>query len=498
MIKKSLCIGLLVTFLPAFSSILTANDTRIEQAQKLSWEGKYDEAILEYDSILSKDKNNLEALDNKADVLSWKGQNDQAVTLYDKYLSQKFDTKVARKKARVLAWAQDFRASIDAYNDAYNRTNDEGARLEGLAKKAWWDNQILTAIDNYKELIKLEPDNIEARSDLAQIDAYSYLPEQAVENYEYITTKYNWHFRAQEGLEKTNIVYNKVSVEPDLMWFSATSGDRYTYIRRLYSEVMFRVPVKRHYDLLFGYNLDDFRYPNSSIVRHYGVFGLEANLNARVWLSAIYGATAYTSNNIFSQKYKAKIGFRPFEPVIVTLFSQRDDLINSKTVLLMGLHSTDVGANIRINEHRVTATTLEYRRSFINDTNRENYLSFEQQLFVLKAPTELTLISGVNFQDWRTVMTDYFSPQHFWSVPTTLRWRHYLNKNDLYYGARDTYYGVRYRFQVDKGTTIFNGGGIELHHDFTNKLGVHYEVFGNYSNVYKDFGMYLSLVGYFL
>lgn len=487
---------LVISFFFLTNSLIA--DTQLEQTQKLSWEGKYDEALAGYNQILSKDPENFEALQGKADVLSWKGDYSESIDTYDKCLAKKYDPKTARQKARVLSWAQDFRGAIKAYKEAYDKTNVEETKLEGLAKKAWWDNHILTAIDYYEQLIKLEPDNIEARSDLAQIEAYSGLPEKAKENYEYITTRYKWHFRAQEGLEKTNVVYNKVSFTPTFFWFSATSGTRDTYIRRLYSELVFHIPVKEHYSLLLGYNLDDFNYPNSTIVRHYGVMGAEASWNARFWLSALYGITAHTSNDISSQKYSAKLGFKSFEPVIINIFSQRNDLINNKTVLVKGLHSTDIGVNARININRFTATTLEYRRSFINDTNRKNYLSFEQQLFILKAPMELTLISGVNYQDWKTVATDYFSPQHFWSIPVTIRWRHYLSKNNLYYGARDTYYGLRYRFQVDKGTTVFNGGGIEFHHDFSNRLGVHSEIFGNYSNVYKDFGAFLGLVGYFL
>lgn len=479
-------------------STIDASETKINQAQRLSWEGKYNEAIIEYNKILSTDPENIEALDGKAETLSWRGQYKESIETYNKLLVKRYSAKIARQKARVLCWTQDFRGAIFAYQEAYEKTKDEGTRLEGLAKKAWWDGHILTAINYYEELLKIEPDNLEARSDLAQIESYEGLPEKAIENYEYITARHKWHFRAQEGLEKTNIVYEKASLTPTFFWFSSTSPSRDTYIRRFYSEILFNIPIQKHYSFLLGYNLDNFNYPNSSIVRHYGVMGLKASLNARLWLNTLYGVTAYTSNSISSQKYSAQLGFKPLEPVTLTIVSKRDDLINNKTVLVKGLHATDIGINAMIKINRFTQTTLEYKQSFINDKNTENYLSYEQQLFFLKAPTELTLIGGINYQDWKTVAVDYFSPQHFWSVPVTLRWRHYLNKNDLYYGARDTYYGVRYKFQVDKGTTIFNGGGIEFHHDFSNRIGLHIETFGNYSNVYKDFGVFLGFVGYFL
>ncbi len=496
--KSFIFVFFFVTSFLSFCSSLASAETQIEKAQKLSWDGKSEEAIAVYDLILSKEPGNFEALEGKADVLSWKGQYSESIEVYDKCLAKKYDTKTARQKARVLSWAQDFRGATKAYQEAYEKTKVEGIRLEGLAKKAWWDNHTLTAIDYYEQLLKLEPDNIEARSDVAQIEANEGLTEKATENYEYITSRYKWHFRAQEGLEKNNIVYNKISLEPTFLWFSSTSATRDTYIRRYYSELVFNIPIQKHYSLLLGYNFDDFNYTNSSIARHYGVMGFEASLNAKFWLSALYGVTAHTSNSISSQKYSAQVGFKPFEPIIITVSSKRDDLINNKTVLTKGLHSTDVGVNVKINTNRIMQTTLEYKHSFINDANRENYLSFEQQLFLLKAPTELTLIGGINYQNWKIVATDYFSPQHFWSVPLTLRWRHYLNKNNLYYGAKDTYYGVRYKFQVDRGNTIFNGGGIEFHHDFSNKFGVHCETFGNYSNVYKDVGVFVGLVGYFL
>ena len=491
-------IFILAMYMCASQNLYAQQSPEIKHAQETSWQGKYQESIDEYDKILVGNPKDLDALEGKADVLSWMGQYKASVKVYDQYLEQKFSSDIARKKARVLAWGQYFCESLKAYKEAYERSKSEAIRYEMLGKKNWWDNHITTAIENYNEALKLEPDNLEARYDVAQIEAQARLVDEATENFEYITKKYDWHTGAKEGLEKLNIIYKRPYVMPQFSWFSAISPDRFTEVRRLYSELMFGVPFAKNYDVLFGYGLDDFNYDHSpSIIRHYGLVGLKASLNARLWLSGLYGATAYTSNNVSSQRYNVQAGAKIFDPLIMTMFMQREDLINSSAVLTSGLHSTDVGLNAKIDENRYLVSTLEYKRSFVNDTNRTHWIDLEQLLIMLQAPTELTLTAKFQYQDWKTVVVNYFSPQRFWQIPIILRWRHYLNKGGLYFGAKDTYYGFRYQFQVDRGHTIYNGLGAEFHHDFTKSFGLHYDVFGDYSNVYKDFGMSLGFVGYF-
>ncbi len=109
-------------------------------------------------------------------------------------------------------------------------------------------------------------------------------------------------------------------------------------------------------------------------------------------------------------------------------------------------------------------------------------------------PKRLTLDLRFDWQDWRYTTTDYWSPQNFWHISGTLHWRHYLNPNGMYYGALNTYYGFKYRFQIDKDKRPFNGGAFEFHRDWSHRLETSIEAFGDYSSVYWDLGAMASVV----
>jgi tetratricopeptide (TPR) repeat protein len=485
----------------------TNTDYQIEKIQKLSWSGDYNKAINEYQKILDKDPKNLKALDGKAEVTSWQGNYLEAIKIYDQRLAIKYDSKIARQQARVLGWGQYYSRSINAYEEAYKKESEAKKnsfsniskliKLEMLAKKNWWNNRPLDAQKYYKQLLELEPDNLEARSDLAQLQGNESIYYPALENFEYITSRYDWHFMAREGRDKLDINHSSPALRFNNMWFDSISSDRYTEIRRLYSELIFELPIYKNHKFKLGYNLDNFNYRSApSIISHYALIGWESNINGRFWFDGIYGIAFKNPDNLVSQKFNARASFKPFEPLIVSVFSGREAQNNSRQVLLNRIAVLNTGADLRINWHRTTSTILEYRRDFLSNTNRANWMAWEQVFSLLYAPKELSLSTRFQYQDWKTTETIYFSPKNFWSIPINLRWRHYLNAKNMYFGACDTYYGFRYQFQVDKGKIIFNGLGAEFHHDFTQRFALHYEVFGNYSSVYKDFMMILSFVGY--
>ena len=106
-----------------------------------------------------------------ADVLSWDKQYDASSKLYDELLSQREEQALRLQKARVLGWARRYGSALKEYQNILDIKYDEKVDLEMKAKKAYWDNRTITAIDNYKELIEKDTENLEAMFDLAQVYA---------------------------------------------------------------------------------------------------------------------------------------------------------------------------------------------------------------------------------------------------------------------------------------------------------------------------------------
>jgi len=172
----------------------------------------------------------------------------------------------------------------------------------------------------------------------------------------------------------------------------------------------------------------------------------------------------------------------------VTAFSERDDLFNQRSVFDNKIHSTDFGAKVKADIHRRWVALGAYRYRMVNDSNRQNIFGIGNLVYVFFEPKRLTVDVRFDFQDWKRSVTDYWSPQNFWHVSATVHWRQYLNRDGMYFGARNAYYGLKYRFQIDRDLRPFNGGAIEAYRDWNSWFATGAEFFGNYSSVYNDVG----------
>lgn len=473
-------------------------ETRLRLARALSYEKRYDESLEEYGRILEADSQNLAALSERADVLSWVPRYDEAEAAYERRLEVAYDPQVARQRARMLGWARRYGRSLAAYRDAAESSGSPGIELEREGKEAFWNGWALTAIDRYRELLVLEPGNVEARFDLGQTEGYQRMWRQAARDFEAIVQEAPYHFRAADGLEKTRILWKDPSVTPAFRWFRARSDDRSTHIDWFRSGVDAIVPLHQAVSVHGGYAFDYFHYSDvGGIPRHQGSIGLDLSATPRVWGSATYLPTVYSSDHRTSHLFDGSVSARPVDPVILTAFALRDDLINQKQVFVDELRTTQAGARAQFDVHRRWKIFADYRYDWVNDGNRRNGAGLENLVVLSYEPKRLTFDARFDYQDWRQSVPAYWSPQNFWTITCTVHWRHYLNPNGLYFGARNTYYGLKYRLSVDRGKNVFNGGTLELYRDFTPRISAGAEAFGNWGSVYNDTGAQVSLTGRF-
>jgi YaiO family outer membrane protein len=110
------------------------HDTRFAYARQLSWHGRWEEALAEYDRLLMVDPDNADYLLGKAQVLSWSGRPDQAVPLLEKAaalapeyaavrelqasLLRQADDRPVREIEAGLGW-QDLDSGLPAWSEQY-------------------------------------------------------------------------------------------------------------------------------------------------------------------------------------------------------------------------------------------------------------------------------------------------------------------------------------------------------------------------------------------
>lgn len=474
------------------------NSARIRTAQILSWQGQYDKSIALYNKALQADPNNVQALEGLAEVLSWTKQYDESVAQYDKLLSVKFDEKYARQKARVLGWAKKYAAALAAYDEAYEKTSIENVKLERDAKRAFWNKRVYGSLKKYRSLLVSEPENVEAHFDYAQVEGYQGMYSSALADFAQITNLQPKHFRASDGAQLAQIYKKAIAFTPQFSWFRARSDDRSTHIDRFTLSGYADFPIIQQFSIIAGYAFDYFKFHNAgSIPRQQATIGARVNFGPYLWANATYSPTLYTSDSRTSQLFEGRLTARPFDPVLITAFTKRDDLYNQRIVFDKKLHSTDVGGMVQADIHRRLTTYADYRYSLINDGNRANFAGFENLVFLLYEPKRLSVDARIEYWNYNQSVPDYFSPQNYVSGALTIHWRHYLNKNGMYFGTRNTYYGIKYRFLYDSTRSAFNGGTFEFNHDFTQRYSLKAEVFGTYGTVYNDTGALIGFIGRF-
>lgn len=128
-------------------------------------------AIEKYKKLLAEKESPF--IKNKlAEALSWNKHYKEAIELYDEMLQEQYEVALQRQKARVLGWAQQYDKAEEEYKNILKRKYDSSIALEMEAKAAYWDGRWMMAEKRYRELLALEPDNVEALFDMSQMYSY--------------------------------------------------------------------------------------------------------------------------------------------------------------------------------------------------------------------------------------------------------------------------------------------------------------------------------------
>jgi tetratricopeptide (TPR) repeat protein len=131
---------------------------------------RWDAALDAVGAILQRQPAPLQALRLRAEVLSWAGRHVDALAAYDTYLrAAPNDIEARRQQARVAGWAGRYGQSRRLYGTLQSVvTDDATVSAEIAAKGAFFAGRWQDASRAYERWLALEPDNTEARFELAE------------------------------------------------------------------------------------------------------------------------------------------------------------------------------------------------------------------------------------------------------------------------------------------------------------------------------------------
>lgn len=472
---------------------------KVGLADIFAYSKEFKKAIAIYEEILQQ-KEDLTTKRKLADVLSWDKQYKKAAELYDEILSEKEDASLRRQKARVLGWAREYSKSAKEYSKAYAISKDEKTGLEMRGKLAYWNSRIKAAISYYKSLIEKEPRNSEAMFDLSQIYSYQSMWRQAISEYKKILRLYPGHFRAREGLEKAELISKHLLSETGFEFFEADSSGRDNDIKRhsLFEELSF--PVNDKLRLNARYSLGFMTFADfNDITENSARFSAEYRENPDWWADVFYNIFAYDKEIKAMHNFGAKLNSRVFDMGVSSLSYQRHRLENNSTVIRESYYADAFKERVYMDITKRLKIGVDYLFSSYSDGNFKNEPGFDVLYNLSLEPMKFSVIYRYLFREFDKKQTEYFSPKGFTTNRITLNWRHFLNKEEVFFGADDIYYDLKYDITLDSEDIVGHSLSGEFNWDITKRLNFNIKASatGSSTNVYNDRSLRVSLKYYF-
>jgi tetratricopeptide (TPR) repeat protein len=499
--KKSLiffiCIFLISSIVFAEDEI-SEKDIREALAEVYISAKDYDTSISQYREILENNPKNIKIRIKLADVLSWEKKYDEAIALYDEVLSEQEDSKIRLQKARVLGWARKYDESIKEYKKIVPYS--EKIDLEMKIKKAYWDNRVKKVINSYKELSAKTNDNLEVMFDVSQMYSYQSMWEEAIETYNNILGISHNHFRAKEGLEKVKIISENVSLKSGYDYFKTQSTSRDSDIQKhiLFNEL--NIPINYKTDIDLGYDLvkrkfKDFR----SVTENNYKIGFSYQ-DRPDWRGNIFYEVIDCDENIDTEyEYGAKLDFRIFDIGEMSLLYEKERLENNSLVIRGGYYRENYKTRVDVDINKRLKQGIDYIYSDYSDSNYKSETGVDIKYYLSLEPKALYVKYRYCFLDFDKNKSQYFSPQGFSTNTIELNWKHFLNKEEIFFGADDLYYELGYSFFLDSQNIFGNKIIANLVWDINKRLNIKLE--GQYthvnSEIYEDKKVTASINYYF-
>jgi len=130
----------------------------------------------------------------------------------------------------------------------------------------------------------------------------------------------------------------------------------------------------------------------------------------------------------------------------------------------------------------------EYMFASYSDGNFLNEPSLEILYNISLEPKNLSVRYRYTYREFDKKVTEYFSPKGFTSNVFTVNWRHFLNKEEIFFGANNIYYDLKYDMALDSQYIVGHKFSWEANWDITKRFNfnVRGSVMGSSAGVYEE------------
>ncbi|NHA14888.1 M48 family metallopeptidase [Thioalkalivibrio sp. XN279] len=173
-LAAALVLSLAAAFQPLHASENAARlDELAREAQRLSWEQRFDEALAMYAEVLAADPQHELARRERAKVLSWAKRYEESAAAFRALLAERPDDLEARVGlGKVLSWSGEYAAARREYERVLERAPDHPEALLGIAQTLAWSGDLERARHAYRRAAGAATDPTAARTGLAYLDLW--------------------------------------------------------------------------------------------------------------------------------------------------------------------------------------------------------------------------------------------------------------------------------------------------------------------------------------
>ena len=471
-----------------------------------------------FTTVLARDPNNSRARLGLARAFIIRHNFPKAIAEYDILIAQDASyTYVKRERARALYWNQDYEASFEAYDEllaglptgAYpvdifgSNTPDagmragmdfeaelevsEGIRLEREVKMNM-SSRPMIAKDALEQLVVVEPANLEAHFDLAQLHHREGHTRLASQSYEELISMVTGHKEAELALQGANLATRpKFLLDVSSEDRNGRSGLSVMHESSRIGELIF--PMGDAADF-FAVGLGQRTYDrvetsplNANVLRVRG----SKRMGERTVVTGAMEAPHYNlSEDAFQERLLFDLGIehRTLKELGVDMRVFADNVAENSVTIANDLHRT--GARMGITKKHSRA--VDFGASLMFADYSDGNARFEMNLFAAyefsPAPQSLRILTKIDTLDFSKksdglgdapILTDldipYFAPSGYSIFSTQVDWRHQFGEY-WFTGTPDMWYGASGRLAVDNDGAGYTELGVQAGYDFSEWFGM--------------------------
>ena len=459
----------------------------VARARLLAARGDLAAALAGGDTLIAARAELPAALKLRAELLGAGRRYTDAVAAYDRYLAVAPDDLAARRQqARVEGWRGAYDTSRQRYAELRQQQEPEAAVVaaEADAKDAFYSGRWTDAAQRYDRWLSLDPDDVEARLERAQLYDRLGNPQQAVEGFRAVTTSVapnDVAVTAAERIERRR----QASVDFFANGTSADAAER----QQLLDLVDSGAGVSD--DLGLGYATRGRLFGGPSWADGEGGLwrghhvGMQMSTSVAAPLR-VSGAVAYRKLETLDAAWWGDFGviWRLNPRLRISAGVERAPLLENASTLAAGTSGVGPTAAVRWTPGIDFTLAISGSQQSLSDDNGRRALRVSAAQRVLRGTHEIRLVGMTEGLAYREERPSYFTPASVWRVDGGFEWRGWLAMPS-FFGDRERWVSAGYTLGADDRSVRYHTGRLGLSYELASGVALVADAQATRSAVYN-------------